>query len=84
MHTEIRYTGTENQKQRKALKDTIEWMNSWRYRSVIRDMRKCARYEGIKPEAVRLMFGIGGVSGYPVEAIWHRYIAPVNKERYEW
>ena len=82
MHNEIRYTGKGRVE--RAIIDVIKWLGCAKFRRVVRDMRAIAKHEGLHPTQVRMMFGIGGIQGYPVEVIWDVYIQPVNKIKAEW
>ena len=64
MHQEIRYTGSQAQKDAAAIKDLKKWLGRKRYAEFADYVRKTPDLD-----SVYMLAGIAGVSGLPVTAL---------------
>lgn len=74
MHTTIKYEGSEDAKQRRAVMDIVNWMGGERFRQVTIDLRKAYKAGALTEEQHRFLLHFAGVQGYPVQAHWDRYM----------
>jgi len=71
MHTNIEYTGTEAEKQARAMKDIQEWFGS-RYAEITRDFKGAIIHENMTEEHFRTLCAFGGIQGYPITVWWQK------------
>ena len=70
MHHNIKYKDhTSPETQRKACIDVLNWFGSDKYRLIVAAIKSKTYSE----RQIQFYVSIGGVSGFPVTAMWERY-----------
>ena len=74
MHTEIKYEGSQREKDDAAIEDIIEWLGADRFWAITQALGEQAETVGLSYKQMGLYAGLAGIGGYPTDA-WFRYIA---------
>jgi len=77
MHYEIKYEGSQEEKDAKALKDLREYMGDKWFNSVVESAKNDHNLTSMAQ--LRFMFSMGGVTGYPVDAFQRKYLPDLKE-----